>query len=144
MNIRTATTSDLQGLLILYRHLHPHDNPLPAGDRVLKVWRDVLERTEVFLGFANNELVSSCTLVVIPNLTRGARSYALIEKIVTHADHRRKGFGREIVRHVSRRRGRRMLQGHASDRIEAGGDVTVLRDCFTPRDNRGVGTDGII
>jgi GNAT superfamily N-acetyltransferase len=100
MNIRKATIPDLQGLLSLYRHLHPHDNPLPTSDRVDQVWRDVLERTQVFLGFVDDELVSSCTLVVIPNLTRGTRPYALIENVVTHADHRRKGFGRELVRHA--------------------------------------------
>lgn len=100
LNIRKATISDLHGLLDLYRHLHANDSPLPAGDRVDTVWRDVLDRTEIFLGFTDSQLVSSCTLVVIPNLTRGTKPYALIENVVTHADHRRRGFGRELVRHA--------------------------------------------
>lgn len=96
--VRPAGPADLPHLLDLYRHLNPDDARCPPEDAVAAL--DHLlgyEGSAVLLGFRDNALVTTCTLVVIPNLTRGGRPYALIENVVTHADHRGMGFGRRVL-----------------------------------------------
>ena len=53
--------------------------------------------TTVMVAEATGELVSTCTLVIVPNLTRGVRPYGLIENVVTHPGHRRTGLGQAVL-----------------------------------------------
>jgi GNAT superfamily N-acetyltransferase len=39
----------------------------------------------------------SCTLIVIPTLTRGGKPYALIENVVTDARYRGRGYGTRLL-----------------------------------------------
>ena len=98
--IRIATYNDLEGMLALYRHLNPDDPALDFG-KASSVWATLLDSrlTSVYVAeVTSKELVASCTLVIVPNLTRDARPYALIENVVTHADYRRRGFGHAVLR----------------------------------------------
>ncbi|MBX9699936.1 MAG: GNAT family N-acetyltransferase, partial [Acetobacteraceae bacterium] len=54
--------------------------------------------TTVLVAEQEGCLAASCTLSVIPNLTRNCRPYALIENVVTLAGHRRRGLGRQVLR----------------------------------------------
>ncbi|KMO13357.1 acetyltransferase [Methylobacterium platani JCM 14648] len=97
--MRAADRTDLPRLLDLYDHLHPDDARCPPGDAVAVFDRLLrCEGSAVLVGAIGDALVTTCTLVVIPNLTRGAKAYALIENVVTHADHRGAGFGRAVLR----------------------------------------------
>ena len=102
MQIRPIQPSELNELLALYAHLHRSDEPLPEEPAVQAVWQELLAnpRYSYFGGYANGALVSSCTLTVIPNLTRGCKPYGVIENVVTHADHRNKGFGKAVLAHA--------------------------------------------
>ena len=96
--IRPASHDDLPGMLELYRHLNPRDPPLDAATAAA-AWSTLIGSpgNTVFVADASGALVAACTLSVIPNLTRGARPYAVIENVVTHAAHRRAGLGRAVL-----------------------------------------------
>src|SRR5262245_58371996 len=100
MRIRTLEHDDLDALLDLYTHLFDADDPLPDRARLLQVWKSMLESSMLrCLGLElDGRLVSSCTLTVTPNLTRGTRPYGQIENVVTHVDYRRRGLGGALIR----------------------------------------------
>lgn len=91
--IREAQEKDLLPLLNLYLHLH--ENRVPEDNSHLRtVWAEILrdENHHLIVCEKDGEIVSSCVCVVILNLTRNVRPYALIENVVTHPDHRKQGF----------------------------------------------------
>lgn len=96
--IRPATPDDLPGVLALYRYLHP-DDPALDSTTAGPAWATLLSSglTTPIVADAGGLLVSSCTLAIIPNLTREARPYGVIENVVTHPGHRRTGLGRAIL-----------------------------------------------
>lgn len=101
-NIREIQADELQLLLSLYAHLHERDEPSPSAAVAEAVWSEALAnpRIKYFGGFAAGSLVSSCTLTVIPNLTRACRPYGVIENVVTHAMHRGQGWGKAVLAHA--------------------------------------------
>jgi GNAT superfamily N-acetyltransferase len=96
--VRPADHADLPCLLDLYVHLNPDDERCAPEDAIAAL--DHMLRYEgsvVLVGTIGDVFVTTCTLVVIPNLTRGGKPYSLIENVVTHADYRGLGFGRTVL-----------------------------------------------
>jgi GNAT superfamily N-acetyltransferase len=102
--IRPAASEDLEALRQLYLHLNPTDDPLPEA-LASELWKAMLAHPgfTCIVGVHEGQLVSSCCLAIVPNLTRGGRPYALIENVVTHQAFRRRGFGRAILEDTLRR-----------------------------------------
>ena len=101
MLVRRVEPDDLAPLLELYHQLHP-DDELPPDAAVRRVWPQLLTdpRVIVLVGEVQGAIVATCTLVTVPNLTRGARPYGLIENVVTARAHRRRGLGTTLLRHA--------------------------------------------
>ncbi len=98
--IRPAVDHDLPDMIALYRHLHP-DEHLEAA-KAQAAWSSLLSSgfTTVIVAQCDDRLVSSCTLAIVPNLSRGGRSYGVIENVVTDAAYRQRGLGRRVLGHA--------------------------------------------
>jgi len=69
--IRAATIPDLPSLLQLYDHLTAGESPSSINDAI-SIFKN-FERyigSQIFIGLLEGNIVSSCALVVAPNLTR--------------------------------------------------------------------------
>jgi GNAT superfamily N-acetyltransferase len=99
-DLRKICPAELPQLLALYRHLHPDDPQLPLTPDLEALWQQITDNPHLFYFVADfaGQLVSTCTLTVIPNLTRAARPYGLIENVVTHPDFRNQGHATALLR----------------------------------------------
>ena len=102
MVIRPIEATELNELLALYRYLHTTDDPLPDQKVLQSVWQDLLKSPcyQYFGSYVNDDLIASCNLTIIPNLTRGCKPYGVIENVVTHAEHRHQGHGKALLKHA--------------------------------------------
>lgn len=99
--VREAKREDLDSLLKLYLFLH--EERIPDHDRHLtETWEQILgdRNHHLIVNEVGGQIVSSCVCVIIPNLTRNVRPYAFIENVVTHADHRGKGYAGECLEYA--------------------------------------------
>ncbi|MEM8650772.1 MAG: GNAT family N-acetyltransferase [Pseudomonadota bacterium] len=98
LEIHKATYADLDNLWPLYRELNPGDGII--DETAARNRLETLEKypgSVVLIGTVENIAVTSCTLIVIPNLARAGRPYALIENVVTSASNQKKGYGKAIL-----------------------------------------------
>ena len=91
--IREIRIDDLRGLLELYTHLHEKCVP-EDSEHLRKTWAAICADADyhIIVCEEDGRIVSSCVCVLVPNLTRNVRPYALVENVVTHADYRGKGY----------------------------------------------------
>ncbi len=96
--IRIATPEDLASIMILYAVLNPGDRPAPV-ERLASTLKEIVSSPyfEVVVAETGARVVGTCYLNIIPNLSRGAAPYAVIENVVVAGDVRRQGVGRAVL-----------------------------------------------
>ncbi|ADV65887.1 GNAT family N-acetyltransferase [Deinococcus maricopensis] len=100
LHVRLAHPDDLPALTTLYRQLSPSS---PALDQhaAQATWQALLTDPKIHVLVAERgDVLGTVTLVVVPNLTQGARPYALIENVVTREDARGQGVGTALMTHA--------------------------------------------
>jgi len=95
---REARSGDFESVLRLNRQLHPEDPDLQDGsdsaafDQIL-----TSPGLHLFILELNGAVVATTYLNVIPNLSRSASPYAVIENVVVDESLRGTGLGKEIM-----------------------------------------------
>ena len=106
METRLVRREELPQLLRLYRQLHSH-GWLEEGPAALGGGEEIrsMPGYHIIVAVEGGRLLSTCTLLVAPNLTHQGRPYGLIENVVTDRDHRGQGlasaclgFAKELAR----------------------------------------------
>lgn len=96
--VREVRADERDKLLKLYLSLHETAIPEPS-ETLDAAWKAILqdENHHLLVNEIEGEIVSSCVCVIIPNLTRGVRPYALVENVVTAIHCRGHGYATECL-----------------------------------------------
>ena len=95
---REAGPGDLEDILRLYRQLQPEDPVLGDGSDAA-AFAQILGSPglHLFVLEADGVVVATTYLNVIPNITRSASPYAVIENVVVEEAVRGSGLGKQIM-----------------------------------------------
>ncbi|MBB5481444.1 GNAT family N-acetyltransferase [Micromonospora parathelypteridis] len=95
---RVARPDDFEQIIGLYRQLNPDDSVLEDGSDAA-AFREILGSAglRLFVLELDGVVVATTYLNVIPNLSRSASPYAVIENVVVEESRRGTGLGRQIM-----------------------------------------------
>ena len=98
MEIKKITEKDLDKLMDLYVQLSPINEGLSVQKRD-EVWEQIQNDDKItYLGaYENNQLIATCFLTIIPNLSNQGRPIGYIENVVTDEKWRGKGVGTKLL-----------------------------------------------
>lgn len=97
--MRLIKFEELNGLLDLYKYLNTDDPDMKETEYIKELWKEVFYEPGRYFFVVEEDglIVSSCTFMIIKNLTRGGRPFGFIENVVTHPNYRKKGYGTAIL-----------------------------------------------
>lgn len=100
-SVKLADQGNFTELMRLYAQLHPGDPVLENG-RDRAAFDEILENPNlhIFVVEKDGGVAATCYLNIIPNITRSASPYGVMENVVTDETLRRSGLGRQVVEHA--------------------------------------------
>jgi ribosomal protein S18 acetylase RimI-like enzyme len=95
---RPASEADVPALLALFAELHP-DDPAPSTQAAISAWRAIERQSgrTVLLAESDRAVAGTVDCVTLPNLTRGARPFMVVENVIVAAEYRRSGVGLALM-----------------------------------------------
>lgn len=98
MIIRKAQKDDYKAIFVLLQELTGNISMIDQ-QLGLRKWHQIIEHpgTTVFCAQINDDLVSTATLHILPNMTFNGRPYALIENVITSVNYRGQNIGRQLM-----------------------------------------------
>lgn len=100
-DVREIRPNECEALLHLYTELH--NNSMPADKKhVAEVWHTIQNDSNhhIIVVMDGEKMISSCVCVIVPNLTRGIRPYALIENVITSEGYRGRGLATACLQYA--------------------------------------------
>ena len=104
IDIRVAIEADIPRILELYRQLALTTEEAEAQDgcsaeeyRRAFVKIDALPGYELLVAEDGDMVIGSLELFIAPNLSHGARPWAIIENVIVDDTYRRRGVGRQLM-----------------------------------------------
>ncbi|MGE0623234.1 MAG: N-acetyltransferase family protein [Pseudomonadales bacterium] len=95
--VREAKPEDFHRVMELYAQLHPNDPVLEDAAR--QVYDEILATPNLYLFVLDDggAVDATCYFNLIPNITRQASPYAIIENVVTEVSRRNQGLGKKLL-----------------------------------------------
>jgi GNAT superfamily N-acetyltransferase len=103
LKIQKIKEDELYSLIDLYSHyIDSKEIPPLSGQTIQEIWKNIKTNPCVhyFCGKLENFLVASCILTITPSFIRGGKAFGVIEHVVVHSSHRRKGLAQELINFV--------------------------------------------
>ncbi len=87
---------------MLYTHLHKGASMPQMSENLANTWRSICKNDNhaIVVAEENGKIVSSCTVVIVENLTHDNRPFAIIENVVTHENYRQKGLATQCIEYA--------------------------------------------
>lgn len=91
--IREVREDEYEQLMSLYCQLHETSVPEYKGD-TKELWQRLVANPDYHFIVAEEDgkIVSTCTCIIVPNMTHGPRPYAFVENVVTDSEYRGRGL----------------------------------------------------
>ena len=94
---------DWPALRVLYQHLQP-DDPVVSDGSDQRTFLDILKSDHFFLlgAYEDGKLLACTYINIVPNISRRASPYAVIENVITHNAYQNQGVGKALMQETLR------------------------------------------